>query len=159
MLFFFVMKRRPPRSTRTYTLFPDTTLFRSRRTSPSSRRAWRRRESGAASFGLADGKGGGVTIQRHTVSLAARTQAIQGRWLEEDGAGPLPHPATHRIIALGGRVGERAGAAEADILSGRRLAARSVRPRAPPARPPRRPGACPESAHGRRRWRCRGCRP
>src|SRR3546814_6259003 len=89
MLFFFVMKRRPPRSTRTYTLFPDTTLFRSRRTSPSSRRAWRRRESGAASFGLADGKGGGVTIQRHTVSLAARTQAIQGRWLEEDGAGPL----------------------------------------------------------------------
>src|SRR3546814_14860630 len=90
------MIRRPPRSTRTDTLFPYTTLFRStcpRRTSPSSRRAWRRRESGAASFGLADGKGGGVTIQRHTVSLAARTQAIQGRWLEEDGAGPLPHPA------------------------------------------------------------------
>src|SRR3546814_8659568 len=66
---------------------------------------------------------------------------MQGRWLEEDGAGPLPHPATHRIIALGGRVGERAGAAESDILSGRRLAAGSVRPRAPPARPPRRPGA------------------
>src|SRR3546814_20795563 len=96
------MIRRPPRSTRTDTLFPYTTLFRStcpRRTSPSSRRAWRRRESGAASFGLADGKGGGVTIQRHTVSLAARTQAIQGRWLEEDGDGPLPPPATHRIIA------------------------------------------------------------
>src|SRR3546814_12593576 len=27
--FFFVMVRRPPRSTRTDTLFPDTTLFRS----------------------------------------------------------------------------------------------------------------------------------
>jgi len=27
--------------------------------------------------------------------------------------GPLPHPATHRILALGGRVGERAGAATA----------------------------------------------
>src|SRR3546814_13760439 len=30
-LFFFLMKRRPPRSTRTDTLFPYTTLFRSRR--------------------------------------------------------------------------------------------------------------------------------
>src|SRR3546814_7458541 len=29
MFFFFLMKRRPPRSTRTDTLFPDTTLFRS----------------------------------------------------------------------------------------------------------------------------------
>src|SRR3546814_1135381 len=28
--FFFLMIRRPPRSTRTYTLFPYTTLFRSR---------------------------------------------------------------------------------------------------------------------------------
>src|SRR3546814_21076321 len=27
--FFFLMNRRPPRSTRTYTLFPYTTLFRS----------------------------------------------------------------------------------------------------------------------------------
>src|SRR3546814_3429377 len=31
MLFFFLMIRRPPRSTRTDTLFPYTTLFRSRR--------------------------------------------------------------------------------------------------------------------------------
>src|SRR3546814_7264343 len=30
MLFFFLMIRRPPRSTRTDTLFPYTTLFRSR---------------------------------------------------------------------------------------------------------------------------------
>src|SRR3546814_11125602 len=29
ILFFFLMIRRPPRSTRTDTLFPDTTLFRS----------------------------------------------------------------------------------------------------------------------------------
>src|SRR3546814_1488572 len=29
-MFFFLMIRRPPRSTRTDTLFPDTTLFRSR---------------------------------------------------------------------------------------------------------------------------------
>src|SRR6056297_3807281 len=32
-LFFFLMIRRPPRSTRTDTLFPYTTLFRSRSTS------------------------------------------------------------------------------------------------------------------------------
>src|SRR3546814_5507022 len=32
-LFFFLMIRRPPRSTRTDTLFPYTTLFRSRKTS------------------------------------------------------------------------------------------------------------------------------
>src|SRR3546814_15389877 len=30
LLFFFLMKRRPPRSTRTDTLFPYTTLFRSK---------------------------------------------------------------------------------------------------------------------------------
>src|SRR3546814_10839540 len=29
VVFFVLMIRRPPRSTRTYTLFPDTTLFRS----------------------------------------------------------------------------------------------------------------------------------
>src|SRR3546814_11055804 len=31
LLFFFLIIRRPPRSTRTYTLFPYTTLFRSER--------------------------------------------------------------------------------------------------------------------------------
>src|SRR3546814_9014034 len=35
-----LMIRRPPRSTRTDTLFPYTTLFRSRR-APTRRRAWR----------------------------------------------------------------------------------------------------------------------
>src|SRR3546814_16999813 len=39
LLFFFLMIRRPPRSTRTDTLFPYTTLFRSR----AARRALRRR--------------------------------------------------------------------------------------------------------------------
>src|SRR3546814_14580989 len=29
VVYFFVMRRRPPRATRTYTLFPYTTLFRS----------------------------------------------------------------------------------------------------------------------------------
>src|SRR3546814_16155613 len=37
-LFFFLMIRRPPRSTRTDTLFPYTTLFRSARRSGAARR-------------------------------------------------------------------------------------------------------------------------
>src|SRR5213083_3193372 len=40
VFFFFIMIRRPPRSTQQRTLFPYTTLFRSPRTSA---RAWRRR--------------------------------------------------------------------------------------------------------------------
>src|SRR3546814_2067727 len=44
------MIRRPPRSTRTDTLFPDTTLFRSQ---PSSRRADDRRGRRYFGFGLA----------------------------------------------------------------------------------------------------------
>src|SRR3546814_13751311 len=39
LLFFFLMIRRPPRSTRTDTLFPYTTLFRS----PTCRLQWGRR--------------------------------------------------------------------------------------------------------------------
>src|SRR3546814_10250602 len=35
---FFLMRRRPPRSTRTYTLFPYTTLFRSLEQSVAARR-------------------------------------------------------------------------------------------------------------------------
>src|SRR3546814_14090957 len=38
-VFFFLMIRRPPRSTRTDTLFPYTTLFRSRRNAACARRA------------------------------------------------------------------------------------------------------------------------
>src|SRR3546814_4567672 len=37
VLFFFLMIRRPPRSTRTDTLFPYTTLFRSGRAAPANR--------------------------------------------------------------------------------------------------------------------------
>src|SRR3546814_14176023 len=46
-LFFFLMIRRPPRSTRTDTLFPYTTLFRSSRRNPDNRarRRHRRRAS------------------------------------------------------------------------------------------------------------------
>src|SRR3546814_1039756 len=46
-VFFFLMIRRPPRSTRTDTLFPYTTLFRSRR-DPASAPARRRRSRRSA---------------------------------------------------------------------------------------------------------------
>src|SRR3546814_18876759 len=38
VFFFFLMIRRPPRSTRTDTLFPSTTLFRSPAAAPADRR-------------------------------------------------------------------------------------------------------------------------
>src|SRR3546814_5872418 len=49
-LFFFLMIRRPPRSTRTYTLFPYTTLFRSR--------AWRGRRQSSGPSGTPARPGG-----------------------------------------------------------------------------------------------------
>src|SRR3546814_6761169 len=47
MSFFFLMIRRPPRSTRTDTLFPYTTLFRSR---PATERHARRTDPGAGNY-------------------------------------------------------------------------------------------------------------
>src|SRR3546814_13966094 len=41
VFFFFLMIRRPPRSTRTDTLFPYTTLFRSSFSSSLEEREWR----------------------------------------------------------------------------------------------------------------------
>src|SRR3546814_5649756 len=40
-LLFFLSRRRPPRSTRTYTLFPSPTLFRSAEVGDILERAWR----------------------------------------------------------------------------------------------------------------------
>src|SRR3546814_5803560 len=50
-MFFFLMLRRPPRSTRTDTLFPYTTLFRSphSRNHVASHPTWRRSSRGSAS--------------------------------------------------------------------------------------------------------------
>src|SRR3546814_3041599 len=63
---FFLMIRRPPRSTRTDTLFPYTTLFRSRRHAPRLRSQPAR---GRGDGGLAGrehaGDGGKVPAARH----------------------------------------------------------------------------------------------
>src|SRR3546814_18984425 len=53
LLFFFLMIRRPPRSTRTDTLFPYTTLFRSdRRERPGEREHGEREEDAGPGRGL-----------------------------------------------------------------------------------------------------------
>src|SRR3546814_4676954 len=57
-IFFFLMRRRPPRSTRTDTLFPSTPLFRSVGVQPRcSRRAAVRRPLQAQEGGVGQGLG------------------------------------------------------------------------------------------------------
>src|SRR3546814_12491242 len=71
--FFFLMIRRPPRSTRTDTLFPYTTLFRSR--SPI------RPFSLRVSYDDADGRvrGADVTHNRHLQNSEARNGGFPNR--------------------------------------------------------------------------------
>src|SRR3546814_4487055 len=59
LLFFFLMIRRPPRSTRTDTLFPYTTLFRS----PAGSR--HRRPAAGTAHCLHAAHGGGVQYRGH----------------------------------------------------------------------------------------------
>src|SRR3546814_4316132 len=78
LVFFFLMRRRPPRSTRTDTLFPYTTLFRSipAPAAPTSRRSWQ----GAAPQGA------------RTRIAGQRESPLFGQRLDERGA---------RRVALG----------------------------------------------------------
>src|SRR3546814_15104003 len=73
-LFFFLMIRRPPRSTRTYTLFPYTTLFRSRS----------RRMSGAGSALCANAS---PSIRDKGDGAAAPRGTDAGRTLDRRGQG------------------------------------------------------------------------
>src|SRR3546814_14229466 len=66
VFFFFLMIRRPPRSTRTDTLFPYTTLFRSRR-----------RAARVVHIHGADGRGGRLN-QGRGVGFAQRYHAVGG---------------------------------------------------------------------------------
>src|SRR3546814_16311329 len=58
--FFFLMIRRPPRSTRTDTLFPYTTLFRSRQGAVADAGGRRRRKWHRVAPGMADAVVSGV---------------------------------------------------------------------------------------------------
>src|SRR3546814_1337820 len=83
--FFFLRIRRQPRSTRTYTLFPYTTLFRSR-CSRSPRTAL------AASVRLAKRRERSPDLRppRTLVVAWRRTQPWIGRWLRTDITTPRP---------------------------------------------------------------------
>src|SRR3546814_5483720 len=94
MVFFFLMIRRTPRSTRTVTLFPYTTLFRSRRSSlafmssrsrlPSADPARRRAAEGARSwrflalYALANAGGVAAFLPLLTLLLPLKVQAVAG---------------------------------------------------------------------------------
>src|SRR3546814_16063030 len=107
------MIRLPPRSTRTYTLCPYTTLFRSIH----------------APLSLVIGCHLGL-IPRATVIGSWRRSGglgvrVRRRSFAHCGTSPLPHPATQCDYPMGGRVGERAGAASEIALS--RLDRKSTR--------------------------------
>src|SRR3546814_20606169 len=76
-LFFFLMIRRPPRSTRTDTLFPYTTLFRS----PSVPSVWTLCAAAASRF-LLPKYGTGIPLLaalQHPSQPASRPASVQGR--------------------------------------------------------------------------------
>src|SRR3546814_10050742 len=66
IIVFFLMIRRPPRSTRTDTLFPYTTLFRSHEPSLLQGRQHRRGRGGALSQRSGDGRRKGDDRRRHS---------------------------------------------------------------------------------------------
>src|SRR3546814_12392588 len=76
-LFFFLMIRRPPRSTRTDTLFPYTTLFRSANTRETSFQSSKLEtwingftlKRAGASCGTLSGSGMGTRSEEHTSEL------------------------------------------------------------------------------------------
>src|SRR3546814_15487285 len=96
MFFFLLMIRRPPRSTRTDTLFPYTTLFRSCRTghqgAPNYRRTWqagRRARRGTGHPSTERGRQGGVLTGAANSSATRRRESLGGqtRALPESGSG------------------------------------------------------------------------
>src|SRR3546814_12887596 len=83
VFFFFLMIRRPPRSTRTDTLFPYTTLFRSAPLRPAARSSVERRQSsGLEAVRKQDqGNGSGALFRQvnPTPLLAQRSPPLECR--------------------------------------------------------------------------------
>src|SRR3546814_15138278 len=102
------MPRRPPRSTRTYTLFPYTTLFRS--TSVTTRATIFTRGGAAIATGLATCAHGCTDLTsrlRTAAEGAALCTRCQGHFIGiDDAVAVLVGPGTHRGGALAdGRAG------------------------------------------------------
>src|SRR3546814_8550638 len=78
------MIRRPPRSTRTDTLFPYTTLFRSESFSPEGPKIMQRGDY----YYLITAVGGTAGPPTGHMVIAARSRSLDGPW-ENDPANPL----------------------------------------------------------------------
>src|SRR3546814_16283038 len=110
------MIRRPPRSTRTDTLFPYTTLFRSlgrwRRPAPSRQATGRDRRNGgrrrtrrlAPQTGRITGKEmSEVTIKRAMLSVSDKTGLVElGRALGRNGVELVSHGGTAKALRAAG---------------------------------------------------------
>src|SRR3546814_19769795 len=79
IFFFFVMLRRPPRSTRTDTLFPYTTLFRSRRTGGRADGGGRAELDFRAGGAVHRHGGGGIRLQGRLYRRAGAEMRVRGR--------------------------------------------------------------------------------
>src|SRR3546814_11139620 len=90
VLFFFLMIRRPPRSTRTDTLFPYTTLFRSRAAGQRGLRLPPARRPGRLPAGL------------DHVSDAAAAVAAAHEWFEHNSGWAPPDEETLAELAADG---------------------------------------------------------
>src|SRR3546814_20889490 len=134
------MIRLPPSSTRTYTLFPYTTLFRSDGGGAGLHRAQRARRHGAAVRLRAGGVGEGTDADRglQRLSLGAHRRAggtglFLGRRYRRDGAprrGPRPRIRLRvdRAVAAGERPAERrVGKEGVSTCNGRRSPLHSTR--------------------------------
>src|SRR3546814_13585026 len=102
VLFFFLMIRRPPRSTRTDTLFPYTTLFRSPRRRRSrdrrARRATAHRPGSGPARPLFARRTGGITscrrpARRKSACEHAHAPEFAWGWVSPSG-GDCPPPGT-----------------------------------------------------------------
>src|SRR3546814_3717313 len=89
------MIRRPPRSTRTDTLFPYTTLFRSHRTGRAMADA-----GGVPSLWRTAGKHAGHASQREQDRTAAPPQGRRGRPARHPGAGHRSEEHTSELQSL-----------------------------------------------------------
>src|SRR3546814_6175240 len=83
---FFLMIRQPPRSTRTATLFPDTTLCRSRGTDPEDRRQGGAGgpEAGAGAAGMAGSRPPGARGLGRLAPRARRGPRAEGGGRSEE---------------------------------------------------------------------------
>src|SRR3546814_3593385 len=93
-MFFFLMIRRPPRSTRTDTLFPDTTLFRSGL-----------KTSGGASFASLGASAGGliaVTGYANAAVVAGTAYGSEASGIRPATAGEFSNPDAFVLTDGGG---------------------------------------------------------